>query len=143
MGLESLSEPDWKELFYSFEDQGCTPFIGAGAVADWLPVDSELSSEMAKEYEYPLDDSDLLERVSQYVALQHGDMVPKKFIERKLRAISIPDFHKKEYKNSPHVVLADLKLPLYITTNYDEFMEGALKNNGTVPDSEYADGIIS
>jgi SIR2-like domain len=134
---EGLSEPDWKELFYSFEDQGCTPFIGAGAVADWLPIGSRLSTEMAKEYEYPLDDSDLLERVSQYVALQHGDMAPKKFVERKLKSINIPDFHKDEYRNSPHVVLAELKQPLYITTNYDEFMESALRSKGTIPISEF------
>ena len=46
-----------------------------------------------------------------------------------------PDFIK--YKDAPHAVLARINFPLYITTNYDNFMEAALKNVGRIPDSEY------
>ena len=133
----SLREADWDELLYSIDELGCTPFIGSGACADWLPLGDRISNEMAKEYEYPLDNTDELDLVSQFVAIEHGDMVPKNFIVRRLKKINPPEFSKKEYKNTPHAVLADLNLPIYITTNYDEFMEAALKSRGMTTDSEF------
>jgi hypothetical protein len=133
----SLRDADWEEILYSIDEQGCTPFIGAGACAQWLPLGSKISTEMAKEYEYPLEDLYELDRVSQLVAIEHGDMFPKNFIIRWLKKIDPPDFVKQENKYTPHSVLADLNLPLYITTNYDEFMEEAIKSRGKEPISEF------
>lgn len=133
----SLRDADWEELLYSIDEQECTPFIGAGASTDWLPLGSQISMEMAKEYGYPLEDSHVLDRVSQYVAIEHGDMFPKNFIVRWLRRISIPDFSQQKYKHKAHAILADLNLPLYITTNYDEFMEASLRSKGKTPISEF------
>jgi SIR2-like domain len=133
----SIRDADWDELFYSISEKGCTPFIGAGACADWLPLGNEISLQMAKEYKYPLDDSDELDKVSQFVAIEHGDMVPKNFIVRLLKKINLLDFSKEEYKNTPHAVLADLNLPIYITTNYDDFMEQALKSRGKAVDTDF------
>ena len=96
-----------------------------------------VSKKLSEAYEYPLDDFNTLEHVSQYVAIQSGDMYPKKFIARLLKGTSPPDFSKEDYKNTPHAILADLNLPLYITTNYDEFMEFALKSRGKIPNSEF------
>jgi hypothetical protein len=106
----SLKEPDWYEVLDSISEQKCTPFLGAGACADWLPLGAKISNEMAKVYEYPLDDIGELDRVSQFVAIEHGDMVPKNFIIRQLKKISTPDFSREEYKNTPHAVLADLNV---------------------------------
>lgn len=133
----SLRETDWDELLYSIRQKECTPFIGAGACADWLPLGTALSSEMAKEYEYPLDDYNVLEHVSQYVAIEHGDMVPKNYIVRLLKKVRPVDFSKEDYKNSPHSILTDLNLPIYITTNYDEFMEASIRSKGREPDIEF------
>lgn len=80
--LMSLRDTDWEELLYSIDEQACTPFIGAGACADWIPLSSEISNQMAEEYEYPLDDYNQLERVAQFVAMEHGDMVPKNYIAK-------------------------------------------------------------
>ena len=118
----SLKEADWKELLYSI-DEPSYPFIGAGACAKWLPLANEISATMAKEYEYPLDDSHELERVSQYVAMEYGDMTPKNFIIRWLKKVQSPNFSEELSKNTPHAILADLNIPIYITTNYDGFME--------------------
>ena len=63
-------------------------------------------------------------------------MSPKIELYEKLDKISPPDFSQK-YANIPHSVLADLSLPIYITTNYDKFMEEALITRGRQPDSEY------
>jgi SIR2-like protein len=133
----SLRNADWDELLYSIDDQGCAPFIGAGACSDWIPVGSNMSSDMAQEYEYPLSDHDQLDRVSQFVAIEQGDMVPKNFVARRLRKIILPDFSKQELRDTPFAFLEDLRLPIYITTNYDEFMETALVGRGRRPDTEY------
>ena len=39
--------------------------------------------------------------------------------------------------NTPYAVLADLNIPIYITTNYDHFMEAALRSKGKEPVSEF------
>jgi hypothetical protein len=39
--------------------------------------------------------------------------------------------------DEPHGVLADLPLPVYITTNYDDFMVRALESRGKTPIQEY------
>jgi hypothetical protein len=74
----SLRDADWDELLDSVDEQGCTPFIGAGACGfpnkdnePWLPSGSTASKKLSERYEYPLDDSDMLDRVSQYVAIQN------------------------------------------------------------------------
>jgi hypothetical protein len=133
----SLKQADWDELLYSINQKECTPFVGAGACADWLPLGTDLSSEMAKEYDYPLDDFNVLDRVSQYVAIEHGDMVPKNYIVRWLKRVKPVDFSKEDYKYSPHSILTDLNLPIYITTNYDEFMEASIRSKGREPDIEF------
>jgi hypothetical protein len=74
----------WDELLYSIDEQGCTQFIGAGACGfpnqdnePWFPSGDTISKKLSEKYEYPLDASDMLNRVSQYVAIQNGDVVPK------------------------------------------------------------------
>ena len=48
----------------------------------------------------------------------------------------IPDFSLKKFNKSPHITLTKLNLPIYITTNYDYFLEEALKSQGKEPVSE-------
>jgi hypothetical protein len=50
-----------------------------------------------------------------------------------LRPIKPPNFTETD---EPHALLADLPLPVYITTNYDDFMVQALKNRGKDPKRE-------
>jgi hypothetical protein len=106
----SLLDSDWEEILHSIDEQGCTPFIGAGACSDWIPQASKVSSQMAIKYEYPLDEFEELDRVSQYVAIDRGDMVPKNHVVRWLKEIKPPDFSKPEYKDTPHAVLTGFKL---------------------------------
>ncbi len=42
----------------------------------------------------------------------------------------LPNFLSDKFKKSPHPNLAELNLPIYITTNYDFFMEKALNSMG-------------
>ena len=107
-------------------DKGqCTPIIGAGACYGALPMAKDIASRWAKEYDYPLNDSTELSRVAQFMSIDQYDMFPKDCIKDEFQDIEYPDFSKP---NEPHGILADLNLPIYITTNYDPFMVKALEN---------------
>jgi len=133
-----LNEEEWEDLLNSVMDQKCTPFVGAGACAEWLPIGSKIAHEWAISHNYPLEDSGQLSRVAQFIGIERGhDMYPKIELSRQLKKISAPDFSMEKYKNTALVVLADLNLPVYITTNYDQFMEEALKIRGKDPVREF------
>jgi len=54
-------------------------------------------------------------------------MAPKEDLRRIFQKSPAPNF---EAPDEPHALLADLDLPIYITTNYDDFMAKALKSRG-------------
>jgi hypothetical protein len=122
---EALTEADWEELLYLIGDAKCTPFIGAGACAGTLPLGSDLATQWAEEYGYPLADKTDLARVAQFLAIARYEMYPKEAVRRQFQGIAPPDFTQPD---EPHAVLADLPLPIYVTTNYDPFMVEALKD---------------
>jgi hypothetical protein len=131
MSSVSLSEDDWDTLLRKIDAKECTPFIGAGASAGTVPLASELAERWATEYEFPLRDATKLEQVAQYLAIKRSDaMFPKERLRDLLRDIPAPDFARPF---EPHGVLADLELPIYLTTNYDRFMFLALQSRGLSP----------
>ena len=129
----SLEEKDWTLLMQRIKDGKCTPFIGAGACSGALPLGSDVAREWAKKYKYPMADCDDLVRVAQFLAIQSDPMFPKEEILKCLKCISPPNFNAPD---EPHGVLAELPLPIYITTNYDEFMLQALKSRNKDPKRE-------
>jgi hypothetical protein len=94
----------------------------------------EIAQQWADEHGYPLEDTTDLARVAQYLAIIRDPMFPKDDICRRFKDVAPPDFSDP---NEPHAVLADLKLPIYITTNYDNFMMAALKDRKRSPQREY------
>jgi hypothetical protein len=139
----SLSEEEWVDLLYSIAQKKCTPFIGAGASAilnedgkPWLPTGRDIAKKWAEEYGYPLEESSLA-MIAQYLAIEKEDMYPKKILSRELKEIKPPDFALEKFRNTPYAVLADLNLPIYITTNYDHFMEASLESRGRAPVTEF------
>jgi hypothetical protein len=134
----SLKEMDWEDLLYAIQDKKCTPFIGAGACSPWLPLGKDIAKEWSKTDDYPLDDPSQLSRVAQFLAIKYNDYLhPKKLVRKKIGKINSPDFSLEKYRDTPYSILADLNLPIYITTNYDHFMESALKDKGKDPVSEF------
>ncbi len=118
-----LTALQWRVLAASIRDGQCTPMLGAGASAPTIPTGAELARTLADAYDYPLPDRDDLARVVQYIALVSGDVsYPKQEILRRISSCGRPDFSDDE----PHHVLASLGLPVYLTTNYDDFMVSAL-----------------
>jgi hypothetical protein len=120
---DGWNEDDWEGLLLSIRQKECTPFLGAGACAGVLPLGSEIAAEWADEYDYPFQDTHNLVRVAQYLSIKGLANTPKRKIRDKF-SDKLPDFNNP---NEPHRVVADLELPVYITTNYDDFMMKALE----------------
>jgi hypothetical protein len=121
--VSSLQEDDWTTLLDRIKDKKCTPIIGPGIRAGGLALRSLIAQDWAKEFEYPLDDSSDLARVSRFVSVRYdADFIGKRIIAD-LNKSPTPDFNDA---NEPYVVLAKLALPIYLTTNYDTYMEQAL-----------------
>src|SRR4051812_17672045 len=124
-----LQEADWKRLLRRIQSGKCTPLLGAGACYGALPLGADVAEELAKRYDYPFPDRDLV-RVAQYAAIQSDPNAPKEDVVEILQAAGPPKYTQPPQfgaDGEPHGVLANLPLPIYITTNYDDFMVRALK----------------
>lgn len=139
---QHVTERDWERLLTRIVDGKCTPFLGAGASAGTLPLGAEIARRWAAEEGYPLDDEWDLARVAQFLGVNGDSMWPKEKIAAELRGLGPPDF---ERPGEPHAVLAELPIPLYVTTNYDDFMVQALRRAGKRPHRElcrWNDGVM-
>jgi len=121
---------DWELLLKRIKKGLCTPFLGAGACYGSLPLGADVARNWARQYGYPLEDSGKLERVSQFVVTQKDGIWPKELFAELIEQAEPPDFARPD---EPHGVLADLPLPLYLTTNYDDFMTRALQDRRRDP----------
>ncbi len=130
-----LEDREWELLLRRIRDGKCTPFLGAGACFGILPLGSDIARAWAEEYQYPLDDIYDLPRVAQYLSVQYDSMYPKEeLIKDYFTNVTLPKFTDKD---EPHGILANLPLPVYLTTNYDNFMARALESAGKKPRREY------
>ena len=130
----SLNETDWLLLLRRIKDGKCTPFLGAGACYGVLPLAREIAKDWSREYASPMTDCDDLARVAQFLAIQFDPMFPKEELLENFQSVSPPDFRAQD---EPHGILADLPLPVYMTTNYDDFMVKALKDRNRDPKREF------
>ncbi len=144
-------EDFWSALLESITYGECTPFLGPGVTEGLLPTNRELAHELAREHGYPLGDCDRLPQVAQYVAtrkkrkllrlevvrrLCHGFL---RQIGRRPAAAGRPALSKTLAEvgwdgiggelagREIHRQLAELDLPLYLTTNFDNLMTLALE----------------
>jgi hypothetical protein len=131
---ETLKDRTWEILLKRIEHGCCTPFLGAGASFPTLPLGSTIAAAWAQKYNYPGDNPKSLVEVAQYLALQFDPIYPKEKILEELDGLAPPDFNLAD---EPHGLLADLPLPLYLTTNYDDFMVLALKSRGRDPRRDF------
>lgn len=120
---DTLSEADWKLLAGRIKAGKCTPFIGAGACHGTLPSASMIAKDWADKEGFPFDDCTDLAKVAQFLSVKYDSMKPKDMFIEQFGHVAAPDF---DDPLEPHRVLADLPLPIYITTNYDDFLYRAL-----------------
>lgn len=155
--LGDRTEGFWTTLLQNIEEKWCTPFLGPGVTADLLPSPVELAQELAEEYNYPFPTTESLPRVAQFVATLDNRRLREQTIRkmaigyrdrmglkgdladtrRKLSEI-VADSNWSEQsrvrmESEIHHQLADLDLPLYLTTNLDNFMTLALESKGHAP----------
>lgn len=128
----SLDEPSWQDLLDHIAAKDCTPFIGAGMSPH--PGAKDIAEQWAKDGKYPLSDRTDLARVAQFVAIGSDGLVdgtrPRRLLKDLFANTTPPDYKDRL---EPHGLLADLALPMYITTNYDRFMTDALEDRGRGP----------
>lgn len=124
MAVKRLEDNDWEVLLRRIRDGRCTPFLGAGVYSEGPSLRTAVAGKWANEYKYPLSDGTDLARVARFVNAVFGDAetASGKYLDE-LRKVPVPKF---DDPNDPYTVLAKLPLPIYITTNYDDFMEQAL-----------------
>jgi hypothetical protein len=121
----TLDERDWEILLNSIGNRRCLPFLGAGACFGTLPLGSDIARALAGTRGFPFEDRSDLTKVATYVAVTYDSAyVKEKVIE--LLGDKVPDFTQPD---EPHQLLAELNLPTYLTTNYDNFMVRALTQN--------------
>ncbi|GAA2596281.1 SIR2 family protein [Actinomadura fulvescens] len=126
-----MEDGDWQRLIDQLSNGDCTPFLGAGACHGTLPSGADLSTTWAASCDYPFTDTFDLARVMQYAAFTHGDAVyVKQLICRELESAAPPDFSSPI---EPHALLAGFPLPVFITTNYDDYLAKALEEAGKQP----------
>ena len=121
---------DWERLLSRIRAGKCTPFLGAGAPSEMnLPTAAEIASEWAEEHGYPYADRTNLAAVAQFVAIAKKIAPKHLLVDRLLAAQARP----RTGSGDPYTLLAALPIAAYVTTNYDDLMSEALRNNGREP----------
>jgi len=124
-----MNEEDWKVLLGRIKDGKCTPFLGAGVNYKILPLGGQIAREWAEAEQFPLRSSDDLASVAQFIAVKYDDkVVPKDRILERLAQEARPDFSQADERLDCLRALAELPLPVYLTTNYDDLMVEALRH---------------
>ncbi|MCL4297972.1 MAG: SIR2 family protein [Anaerolineae bacterium] len=132
-GDRGLTQQDWAILLNRIKQGKCTPLLGSGVNLDIFPPESEIALRWAQEYRYPLPDVGDLPRVAKFLAVTQDSMFPKEALLRQLSNVTPPPLTPPD---EPHGVLANLPLPVYITTTYDDLMVQALSSQGRRPERE-------
>lgn len=121
---DTLSDKVWATLIQSIKAGRCVPLLGAGASFPSLPLGSQIAQEWAQEYGFQFGNDRNLIEVAQFLAIEYDPLYPKDLLLKRIAGAQPPDFTAPD---EPHNLLAELPLPIYLTTNYDDFMTRALK----------------
>ncbi|HLE51573.1 MAG TPA: CHAT domain-containing protein [Anaerolineales bacterium] len=150
----------WPALIRSITRSQSTPILGPGLYETLLGSQREISQHWADAYHYPMEihDRESLPQVAQFLTVNQYQRAPydelgeylKGMIRTKYNEDLPSDLHndsapldelieivgtKRREGNpaDPYRMLAQLPLPVYITTNADNLMASALKNMGKDP----------
>jgi hypothetical protein len=151
----------WKSLLSNVDTASCTPILGGGLHEPLYGSNRDLAVGLADQSKYPLSSysRDALPQVTQYLSIDQDISTLLNDLNNEIRtklqaryASDLTDALKA--KNAPvldlitfagrkmreknpveqHKVLAELQLPVYITTNYDNLMYDALADAGVKPE---------
>ena len=124
MPVKRIESTDWEVILKRIKDGKCTPFLGAGVYSEGPTLRTSVAKKWSEQYHYPFTDGTDLARVARFLTVEYGDAeyASSKYVEE-LSSLAVPNF---DDPNDPYTTLAKLPLPVYVTTNYDDFMEQAL-----------------
>ena len=125
-----IEQHDWDFLLRRIDNGECVAILGPEIGQGLIDSHQELAAQWIRKHDCPLADSSTLAQVAQYLAFRKFELFPKDELQKYLEAIAAPDFAQNELSYS---ILARLKLPLYITTNYDDFLMGAIDHQKQLP----------
>jgi len=128
----SLRPETWATLVDAVVAGHCTPFLGAGIGVPYLPTGAKLATDLATEFKYPLDDVTNLARVTQYIASSFdAPYVKRRVCERIVQAQAAATEQLAGGLPQNYTTVARLGLPIYITTNYDDYLERAIASTSS------------
>jgi len=124
MTVKRIESTDWEVLTRKIRDGKCTPFLGSGVYSEGPSLRTAVAKKWSDQYHYPFTDGTDLARVARFLTVEYSDpyYASSKYVDE-LSNVPVPNFGDP---NDPYTILAKLPLPIYVTTNYDDFMEQAL-----------------
>jgi hypothetical protein len=140
----------------------CTPILGPGLIEPLLGARREIAQRWAETFRFPMysHQREDLPQVAQYLAVDQDPTFPRyklvdyvkgemlrrysDVLDGDSREASLVDMITSVGKNwwekdptEPHYILAQLPIPIYITTVFNNLLADALKENGKEPIVEF------
>ncbi len=150
----------WPALRQLIERKSITPVLGSGLFEPLLGSLRDIARKWASEYDYPMYEyeHDSLPQISQYLAVEqfpdfpirelesymrkelqrnHGDELPDELLEADASLDELINHIGSERRRrvpwDAYRLMAELELPIYITTNYSKLLVSALEERETEP----------
>jgi hypothetical protein len=146
-------------ILQNIRRQRCTPILGSGLTESLLGSSREIAIRWAEKFHYPLmpHERESLPQVAQYLSIQQSPRFPFDDLEEVLKghihqlrvanpnnqlpAKATLEAHirtlgaelRQSNLQEPHKLLAELPLPVFITTNADSLLEDTLIEAGKQP----------
>lgn len=152
----------WPSLINSISSSRCTPILGPGLMEPFLGSRREIAQRWAEEFHYPLSphEREDLPQVAQYLVTSQDRNLAEGTLLRSLsrelmqryQSILPSDFTKVSLDEKinragmycmnsnpiePHMILAKLQLPIYITTDPSSLLTKALISAGKNPKVDF------
>lgn len=128
---EPFGEHDWERLLRGIADGNCTPVVGPGASYPSMPLPSQIAQQWADEYEYPLEDSNDLAAVAQFLTVTTDPYYPRDLIRQIYDAASAPNRPPRD--DDVQGVLARFPIRVYVSTVFDDLLIRALRDHDKMP----------
>jgi hypothetical protein len=153
----------WPALLRNIDQKRCClPILGPGLSESLLGSRREIARRWAETYGFPMapHDREDLPQVAQYLAVNQEFSFPRDELRDYLRQELLKRYdgalspaprdaalaelieamgaarRREQGSVEPHAILASLPIPIYVTTNCDNLLEGALRAAGKEPQIE-------